>query len=343
MSAERYFGALAEAPFRFDFLQTLRKVECLFPDKPRWGTALRPADEPLRLGQEPSMSFAPASLSGFHWDASGNAPRIEVRFFGLLGPNGPLPLHLTEHARNRLLHSGDASFARFLDVLQHRFLAFFYRAWAQANPVVSLDRPAEDRYGLQLGALMGMGMRSLRDRQRLPDAALLHHAGLFVRQVRNAEGLGKLVSSFFSVPARIEQFVGHWMTLDERDRTRLGRAGNQLARTAVSGPRIWDRQHKFRIVLGPLSLADYESFLPGGSALGALADCVHSYVGREFDWDLRLILARNQRKAGQLGSAQRLGWTSWNGCASATRDADELILDAERALRMSARVRPPHN
>lgn len=71
---------------------------------------------------------------------------MEVRFFGMLGPNGPLPLHLTEYARSRSIHAGDQTLVRFLDIFHHRFMALFYRAWAQAQPTVSLDRPGEDRF-----------------------------------------------------------------------------------------------------------------------------------------------------------------------------------------------------
>ena len=76
----------------------------------------------------------------------GRPPRLQVRLFGLFGPNGPLPLHITEYARERLRHAGDPTLSRFLDVFHHRFLALFYRAWAQAQPHVNRDRPKEDRF-----------------------------------------------------------------------------------------------------------------------------------------------------------------------------------------------------
>ena len=58
-----FFDALADAPYKYDFYQTLRRLECLYDDKPRWGRALRPVDEPVRLGQDPDLSFAPAPLA----------------------------------------------------------------------------------------------------------------------------------------------------------------------------------------------------------------------------------------------------------------------------------------
>ena len=130
---EALFGAIEREPWAWDFHQALRRIECLSPASPRIGTAARPADEPIRLGQEPNLGFAPAMLSGLVVGAEGRPPRIEVRFFGLFGPNGPLPLHLTEFAYGRQLQAGDQTFARFADIIHHRFLSLFHRAWTTAR------------------------------------------------------------------------------------------------------------------------------------------------------------------------------------------------------------------
>ena len=84
--------AMAEAPHLYDFFQALRLVESHHRDKPRLGTARRPADEPVRLGQAADLSFAASSLSAVNLNDRSGKPRIEVRFFGLFGPNGPLRL-----------------------------------------------------------------------------------------------------------------------------------------------------------------------------------------------------------------------------------------------------------
>ena len=38
-----FFAELSEAPYRYDFYETLRRIECLFADRPRWGEAKLPA------------------------------------------------------------------------------------------------------------------------------------------------------------------------------------------------------------------------------------------------------------------------------------------------------------
>src|SRR3954462_3518218 len=108
-----FLAALAEAPYRHDFYQALRRLECLYEPKPRWGEAPRPGDEPIRFGQEPDLAFAPAPLASLESGGDGRPPRRQVRLFGLFGPNGPLPIHLTEYARERLRHNGDATLSRF--------------------------------------------------------------------------------------------------------------------------------------------------------------------------------------------------------------------------------------
>jgi len=334
-----FFAALAEAPYRYDFYQTLRRMECLYDTRPRWGHALRPVDEPVRLGQDPDVSFAPAPLASFDPGKDGRRPRLQVRLFGLLGPNGPLPLHITEYARERLRHAGDPTLSRFLDLFHHRFLTLFYRAWAQAQPHVNRDRPKEDRFAAYVGGFFGVSTTAFRDRDSIPDLAKFFHVGALIRHQRNPEGVTAILQHFFRVPVQIHEFVGHWMFLSERERTRLADEGAVLGAGAVLGSRVWDRQNKFQVRLGPLTLAQYESFLPGGPMLRKLVDWVRLYLGFELDWDVRLLLRQDEvppLKLGGLvapkprsGAGGRLGWTTWLGQRRVDTDADDLCLVAE--------------
>ncbi len=326
------FAAIAREPWAWSFYQVLRRIDSLCLDSPRMGTADLPRHEAVRLGQEPALSFAPASVSAFVSNDKGLPPRLEVRFFGLFGPNGPLPLYLTEYALGRMRHHNDPTLARFADLIHHRYLSLFYRAWAQAQPCVSLDRPAEDRFGVYLGSLAGIGLPAWRNRDALPDFAKLHHAAILNRQVRNAEGLAMLVAGFFRLPVDVEQFVGHWMKIPRRDRTRLGVARHCLGRDAVVGRRVWDRQHKFRLRIGPMSLPRYVGLLPGGQAIGELEACVRNYAGLEYAWDAQLLLHAEEVPELRLDGARRLGYTTWLAGRGSDAAADDLVLDVETAL-----------
>jgi type VI secretion system protein ImpH len=338
MKREEFYAELERAPFSFDFFHAVRTIENLNRDKPRIGTAARPQDEPIRFSQEPSMSFAPAALSAFNPADRGGTPRLQQRFFGVLGPNGALPLHLTEFARERLLHNADPTFTRFLDLFHHRFLALFYRAWSQANPATSFDRPKEDRFADYVGSLLGIGAPSLRDRDAAGDHVKLYFSGWMSRQVRNSDGLKSILSGYFQLPVEVESFVGHWMFLPDSQRTRLGIRGPgiQLGIGAVIGSRVWDRQHKLRVHFGPLKLADYEAMLPSGRSLDAVAALLRQYLCHEFDWDVRLSLEASDVPQARLGQYGRLGWTTWIGRYQKQTPARDLTLDVERVLARAA-------
>ncbi len=321
--------ALEREPYQFDFFQALRRLECSYRDRPRLGRSLRAADDPIRLAQQPSMAFAPSTLAAFEPGKEGRPARLEVNCFGLLGPNGPLPLHLTEYARDRLRHAHDPTFVRFLDVFHHRLLSLFYRAWADAQPTVHFDRPDSDRFALYVGSLFGLGMASLRDRDAMPDLAKLHYAGRLACQTRHAEGLEAMLADFFKLPVTIEPFVAHWLELPVDCHCRLGESPETgtLGVTTVIGARVWDCQHKFRIRFGPLSLADYQRLLPGGISLERLAAIVRNYVGDELRWDLHLLLRKAEAPPLTLGAkTAQLGWTTWLLGQPLARDADDLCL-----------------
>ena len=111
---------------------------------------------------------------------------------------------------------------------------------------------------------------------------------------------------------------------------RIGRGqGQALGGGAVLGSSVWDVQHKFRIVIGPLRLARYLDFLPGGGELARLQAIVRQWVGLEFAWDLKLILARADVPSMRLGQAGgnragMLGRSGWLGRYRSPRDADDL-------------------
>ena len=328
---EAWLAEVASAAYKFDFYQMLRRVASAHPQLPPLGEALRPKDEPVRVAQPAELDFPPASLHSLVRTA-GAPPRLLQRLFGLLGPNGVLPLHLTEYARERATHHADVTLQRFLDMLTHRFALLFYRAWAEAQPTVSLDRPGNKATFNRLGALVGIGLPTLQDRDALPDASRLHFVGRLARQTRDAEGLLAWCRSEFDVPVAIEQWSGHWLQLAGEERSRLGRRrGALLGRSTVLGGSVWDVQHKFRISMGPLRLEQYMRLLPGGADLARLQALVRSWVGIEFAWDLKLILKRDEVPKGKLGARQTpMGRALWLGRYRRSADADDLCIDVER-------------
>lgn len=325
--------ALAARPYDFAFLSAVRFLECHYADRPRIGTAKRPSEEPVRFGQDPHLHFAPASLAAFE-PASKNRPgKLTNYFFGLFGPDGALPLHLTEYALNRIRYHRDPTMARFVDVFHHRMTTFFYRAWASARPAVNYDRPDEDRFAGYVGSLFGLGMASMRGRDSMPDLAKLYFAGHLVNQSRHADGLAAMLEEYFEVPAEIEEFVPEWIELPKDDRLYLGRpGGGVLGESATIGARVFHCQHKIRLLFGPMTLAAYWRMTPAGDNLACLLAFVRNYLGDELGFDLNLILKKDEVPRLQLGKGAALGWTTWLGERKAETDADDMVINPIAAL-----------
>ncbi|QXI28447.1 type VI secretion system baseplate subunit TssG [Pseudomonas vanderleydeniana] len=314
--------AMQSEPWEYDFFQALRRIECESPHLPRFGHSLRLADDPLRLGQQLDCAFAPATLASMT-PAEGTAPaRLEQFFFGLGGPNGPLPLHITEYVRERQRNNADSTSKRFLDVFHHRLLSLFYRAWAEARPTVSHDRPDDDYWSERLAALSGRGMPSLLRQGLIPATAKLHFSGHLAAQTRYPDGLKAILSEYFGLPVEIEEYVGQWLELPER--SRLGVSASRLGVDFCLGRHVWDRQHKFRIRFGPLKLDEYMSLLPDAQPFHHLVAWVAEYLGHELDWDLNLVLEQPEVPRLQLNGQFRLGFNTWVG--QPKEDARDLIL-----------------
>jgi type VI secretion system protein ImpH len=328
----RFWQAISDRPFAYDLFQALRIVDAAHPDYPRLGKAPRPLFEPVRVGQLPSVIFAPSTIAAVNPAYQGIPPRLRILSFGLFGPNGPMPLSLTEYVHERETQHGDYTLSAFADLFHHRFTLLFYRAWADAQATVSLDKNGEDRFSTYIASLLGYGLPAQHHRGAVADHARWHQAGHLVRPTRNPEGLARILADFFQTTASIIEYTGQWLTLAPEQFTRLGLRGpgGQLGVGAVAGQSIWDRQHHFTVRLGPMSLTDYEALLPGGSRMLQLLDWVRTYIGREFAWDANLVLRADAVPRARLGGSQRLGWTSWLGQRPAVRDAEDLVVDVER-------------
>jgi type VI secretion system protein ImpH len=320
--------ALEETPFGFDFFRAVRLLEAQFASGPRLGESLVPRRDPVRFGQKPSLAFAPSTLQEFKRGDSEHPPCLYANFLGLFGPNGPLPLHITEFAHDRQHNAGDDSMVAFFDVFHHRILSLFYRAWAVNQKAADLDRPDDSHFARYIGSLCGLGMDSLRDRDAVPDWAKLYFSGRLACQTRNAEGLEAIIAVYFGIPTEVQTFRGHWMPLPESSVCRLGESPDtgSLGVTTIVGARMWDCQLKFRIRLGPMTMADMEHLLPCAEAFHGLRCWVMNYVGEEFFWDVQLVLQAEEVPGTCLGRTSRLGWTSWLKSLPMEHDADDLVL-----------------
>jgi type VI secretion system protein ImpH len=300
---------LVAEPWRFDLFDVLRRFEREHPQKPRIGDAATLDDEFVVVTQNPYMEFPASTLEGALVEPSGRM-RLIARFLGMFGPQGALPLTTTEESYIWLLERDDA-FPRFADIFQRRFLALFFRAWADPRPIAQNDRPADDRFRTYIGAMIGVGTPPYRDVDSISDFAKMQFAGLIASKAKSASRLRSLIGGLFEVKVEIDEFVGSWLSFDKHERSRLGASQSKLGADCILGSSAFSVVDKFRIRIFVRDIAQYERFLPGPDLAQQIADAVFLYLGEEFDWDMELAIPAGEITAVRLGHGAKLGWTSW--------------------------------
>ncbi|WP_051949421.1 type VI secretion system baseplate subunit TssG [Methylosinus sp. PW1] len=384
-----YFEKMRREPWRHDFLDMMRRVErslgqrlegdsVFAQPRPRIGDSATRRDEIVRLGseqfarevavsfgQEPWMAFPGSTLREIapRWNrplppadviarAQTPADRVHIvsAFLGLLGPQGPLPYHLTEEAF-AYAQAEDLSFIHFLDLFNNRFIQLFFRAWADARPIVQADRPEYDRFGAYVTSMVGVGSQAFdttpakhdgaRRESFIPQGVGLY-AGLLGPQVKSASRLRQAIRGMLRVETEIDEFIGSWLEFDARERSHLGGRNSTLGVDFLVGAASFSVQDKIRVRLYVADMAQYRKFLPVGDDCDRLVDILFFYVGDEIDWDVELavparcvepIRLTSDSAAGPAGGG-RLGWTSWLVDENASRKdgyrADARFQPAER-------------
>jgi type VI secretion system protein ImpH len=321
---------LETAPWSVEFFQVVQLLERIYPEREVVGLFVHPGREVARFGVNASLSFPASEIQSLEW-RDDRPPLVAVNFMGLTGPTGVLP-----HVYTMLLierrWARDRALQEFLDIFHHRAISLFYQAWRKYRIAANYGT-GQDRFTQYLDDFVGLGTRGLGSRQSVRDQAILYYAGLLMPQQRSATSLEKLLADYFETKVVVEQFIGAWYTLPRYAQCELcdeERISRQLGFGAVAGDQIWDRQSKVRIRIGPLSLKRYRDFLPGGQALAALQALTRFYSSGQFDFEVQLVLAREEVPEIELGAGEDaalpLGLCSWAKTGPFDRDPDDAVL-----------------
>jgi len=333
---------LFQEPFRFNFFQAVRLLERLDEGRDPVGRDTRPGHEAVRFVARLGLSFPASSIHDVRPAvvdrdlAPPGTPIMTVAFMGLTGPLGVLPTFYTEKLIEeflrcrRLKRDSIPPLAAFLDLFNHRLISLFYRAWDKYHPFSSWDRGVREPLNRAVFSLAGLRLPATRERAAFAGEALLFYAGLFASRHRHAAGLEDLLQGYFGEPVEVLQFVGRWLSLELGDRSRLGARGanNQVHVNLSLGSRVWDERGKFRVRVGPLTFERYTELLPGRPAFQALVKMARLYIGREYEFDVQLVLRAQDVPLCRLGAAParpQLRRTSWLMSRPANHDVDNMV------------------
>lgn len=263
----------------------------------------------------------------------------------------------------------------WLDMFNSRMIQLFYKAWAKYRFYVAFETSGfpndnPDTFSTTIFSLLGLGLPALRNRLRVAwweslrtneegeevqvdqefgpygtehvlskvdDLALFRYGGLLALRHRPAVGLQAILSDYFQFPIEVRQFQGQWLKFDLIDQTQLGRLdGNStLGVDVLVGERVWDRQSKVRIRVGPLDYYEFNELLPDPApvyqrkAFFMLVHLVRLYLGPALDFDVQLVLKPDAVPYCRLtnsGLGAHLGWNTWLQCRPAEKVNEDVVL-----------------
>jgi type VI secretion system protein ImpH len=314
---------------RYRFFQAVRLLTLAQP-----GHARRRVPAHLRFTTPASQAFPASEVCGLKTGDGKEAEpplTLEVAFLGLTGPSGVLPTPYTELLLERRQAYRDRGLHAFLDLFNHRALTLFYQAWAKYRFWVDYETGERDGFTRNLLDFAGVGASRLVQQISAGGAAtppnfFSFYAGLLAQKPLSAVSIAALVQGFFGVPATLEQFVGHWIHVPEQEQSTLGGKTCQLGAGPFVGTRIWDRQTKLHLLIGPLRQGQFDAFLPGGPSANALGTLLRFCLGHTLSCDVTLILHQDDRSQAKLddNTPLRLGFNSWLDSGPAQGHADDV-------------------
>ena len=335
---------LFDEPAKYQFRQALRMLLLWLRSK---GVSYEDAfKHVLRFQNSVSLGFPASEIEALKVEFVSESPDAATKismtpaFIGLLGGNGTLPLHYSERIATQQLHEKDESARAFLDILSNRMIGLFFEAWGKYRLESKVDTHGLDPLRAMLMQLGGFKVDDSSKQDGRENEVLAYFAATFRTRPTSAFAIAGVLTEHFGVPIELEQFVGCWDTLDQNQRTILGKARPTLGNGATLGERIWRHDLRIRLHVGPLDRQGLDRFLPNGEAAVAMATMLNHFGVAHLEFEVCLILKPESINPVVLrankSAGMRLGWDSF----LTSEDGKTTRGDVRFMLKLRA-TRPP--
>ncbi len=334
-----FLKELLNKPTSFNFFQAVRLLEIFIVDPLEKNFS----ESPLKLNVYHKNKFPVGAIENFTQNTSEDGQTtfcLQVSFLCLTGMSGALP----PHYREKLLietHGGNSALQDFFDIINNRFLWFYYQAWKKNRFFVGykigqLDHRCEkDPFTSILENLSGIPSNQPTKEVLLKQDLFSFYSSLWGREIRSMIALERMLSEYFNLPIQILSYQGQWLFLSEKEFSRIGSFGNikgqyhQLGFDTVLGHQQWNVQNKFRVYIGPIHYGSFKQLNPSGKFLRALKEMIRIYVLEElnFDIELELLAAEVPPCELNLENPKQLGWNTWIHSQAFKKNVHAVILN----------------
>jgi type VI secretion system protein ImpH len=295
---------------QYSFFQLVRLLERSNPHGAKVGQLGPVENEIVRFRNDTRFVFSTSDISSV--ETNGERTTITTAFLGLTGTTTPLSLCLAED----IVRSDDSeggNLAAFYDFFHHRVHSLLYRTWSKYRPMSQYEPGGTDHFTHRALCLLGVASGSPVARGALPSFVQLSLAPILVGRVRSARTLELVLKRVFpGVKISIRPFVEHQVVFDKSERIQLGRHHTTITRDFTIGRTVRDHSGRFRIRIGPVTLATSERFRPGGEDFPRLRGLVEHFTRNVLEAEVEIVLDASASPRFRLGSTigARLGETT---------------------------------
>lgn len=223
---------------------------------------------------------------------------------GLTGIQGALPYTYTNRIR-QLSRQQKSEIKDFINLFNHKLVAQYVDSSISYNLPVRYEIDQENYYLNILHALNGY----IAEHHQQEDIAdyFAEFAGLMQGQNNNAHAVRTVLNCIFSQKIEVEEFVEEKFSLEEEQRTRLGKGQFLLGMNTFCGATVKQMNGKIILKIGPLKKNDYSKFLPHQQLSQKLKRILQQWCDPTLVIDIWLILDKDEISPCSLSSKSMIG------------------------------------
>lgn len=308
---------LLDEPYRFDLIQAMRVLDLWLRQN---GVAQHETlSRYVRFENSVSMRFPASQIEALSVQAEqgvdsdqalqdafikGQLRRISITpaYMGFLGVGGVMPSRYTEDVAAQIDSTKHEGTRAFFDIFLNRIMLLHYQAWAKYRVQNRVGAGGADvLLNMQL-ALAGTRARADSAAREICDEVPAHYAAMLRQRPVSAQAIAGVLTEYFGVPVQVIEYIGKWDVLDVADQCQPGRCNATLGQGAMLGERCWERHARVELRIGPLSMGQYQQFLPGASGLKALNAMLALFATPALEFQMRLVLRAGAVKPVCLGA-----------------------------------------
>lgn len=288
-----------------DFFELIRRIDKAWEPYSRLGESHDKYFQKIRIVQPADLSFASREVVSVKQIAEKDdaLPLVEIesRHFGLFAPYGPMPIYVSEHARNEYLLKKNKAFEQFMNLISQRFAIYQYRCWAQLHAAIGHDKSAANAFQNRINNIVGINkvnkvpnehIRKLR--QSFP--------GAYLKDRMSLDELQKIIAKYFNVAVNITKRYPTWIALENKSKFILGKK--------ILGKKFYNIESSALIELGPFRDKSFLAYDRREKKLKELIEVCDDFVNQLLSFTVVMYVETRPEWREAINNLQ-IGKNSW--------------------------------